>query len=85
MAAEITMTCGEPLDAALCAKRFLADLDRTRGEFASMFWEGRRGDDPCAPRSAAHPVGCLEDRDTVLRVATMQAADALTYLPLGAR
>lgn len=38
-----TLTCGEPLDAALCAKRFLADLDRTHGAFAVMFWEGGPG------------------------------------------
>ncbi len=38
-----SLTCGEPLDAALCAKRFLADLDREHGEFAAMFWEGGPG------------------------------------------
>jgi ADP-ribosylglycohydrolase len=91
-----TLTCGAPLDAALCAKRFLADLDRTHGEFAAMFWEGgpggattralrslQRGAAPATnghpddggngAAMRAHPVGCLRDRETVLRVAAMQA------------
>jgi len=91
-----TLTCGEPLDAALCAKRFLSDLDRSHGAFAVMFWEGgpggattralrslQRGTAPennghpndggNGAAMRAHPVGCLSDRETVLRVAAMQA------------
>ena len=90
------LTCGEPFDAALFAEHFLADLDRTHGEFATMFWDGgpggatthalralQRGAAPAANGLAsdggngaamrAHPVGCLPDRETVLRVAAMQA------------
>ena len=37
------LSCGEPFDAALFAERFLADLDRTNGEFATMFWDGGPG------------------------------------------
>ncbi len=91
-----TLTCGEPLNADLCAKRFLADLDRKQGAFAVMFWQGgpggattralrglQRGTAPennghpndggNGAAMRAHPVGCLRDRDTVLRVAAMQA------------
>ncbi len=90
------LTCGRPLTAELFASRFLADLERGRGRFAAMFWEGgpggattqalRRLQAGAAPEAnghpqdggngaamRAHPVGCLADRDEVLRVAAIAA------------
>jgi ADP-ribosylglycohydrolase len=62
-----TVACGEPLTAELFARRFLTDLERGKGRFSKLFWDGGPGGASTRAlsrlRAGAEPATCGHAED----------------------